>query len=147
MTGIKVYLAAPFGEINSDKRDNARHAAEILRQAGFEVFCPWKYTIPHAWEYPNTEWGQMVFTNDIHAIDTCDYVVVLSYGRESTAGTNWEAGYAFGIGKKVIVVEMTDAVMSVMVANGRYATVRGLDELEKYDWYTMPRTRTDTEQK
>ena len=72
---------------------------------------------------------------------------MLSHGRYSTAGANWEAGYAFGIGKKVIVVEMTSEPMSLMVANGRYATVKGLSGLLKYDWSEMPKTRTNTEQK
>lgn len=147
MTNKKVYLAAPFGTPDSDKRKNAIIAANILRGKWFDVFCPWEYTIPHAWDYPNEEWGLMVFMNDVHAIDNSDIVVVLSYGRESTAGTNWEAGYAFGTGKTVIVVEMTEEIMSVMVANGRYATVRGLDGLRDYDFETMPHLRTDTEQK
>ena len=42
---------------------------------------------------------------------------------------------------------MTSEPMSLMVANGRYATVQGLSGLLKYDWTTMPKTRTDTEQK
>ena len=37
--------------------------------------------------------------------------------------------------------------MSLMVANGRYATVKGLDGLLQYDWKTMPKSRTKTEQK
>lgn len=143
----KVYLAAPFGTAESEKRQNVETAAKILRDAGFDVFTPWTYMIPHAWDYPNDEWGLMVFTNDLHAIDNAEIVVMLSYGRESSAGTNWEAGYAFGTGKIVIVVEMTDEVMSVMVANGRYATVKGLDGLKEYDWDRMPKLRTSTEQK
>lgn len=89
----------------------------------------------------------MVFANDVTAIQAADIVVVLSYGRESTAGTNWEAGYAFGIYKTIILVEMTDEIMSLMVANGRYATVKGLEGLSNYDWADFPTTRTDTEQK
>lgn len=144
----KIYLAAPFGTKDSELRKNVEEAAKILAEKGFEVFCPWKYTIPNAWDYPNSEWSQMVFMNDIHAIDNSDMVVMLSYGREATtAGTNWEAGYAFGTGKKVIVVEMKDEIMSLMVANGRYATVKYLDGLKKYDFETMPKTRTNTEQK
>ena len=146
-TKQKVYLAAPFGDKRSNERLKAVIAAETLQDAGFEVYCPWLHVIPHAWDYPNDEWGLMVFTNDISAIDAADFVVVLSYGRESTAGTNWEAGYAFGIGKKVIIVEMTDNIMSLMVANGRYATLRGLDELKTYDWNLMKPCRSTTEQK
>lgn len=144
---MKIYLAAPFGEPDSEKRSNATTACNILRLNGFDVYAPWEYRIPNAWDYPNTEWGAMVFMNDIKAIDDSNIVVMLSYGRQSTAGTNWEAGYAFGTGKKVIVVEMTDEIMSVMVANGRYATVKGLEELKKYNWKQMPKLRTDTEQK
>ena len=144
---MKAYIAAPFGERDSSKRAKALTAAEIMIDKGYEVFMPWEYQIPHAWDYPNTEWGQMVFINDLKAIDSADIVIVLSYGRESTAGTNWEAGYAFGTGKKVIVVEMTDEIMSLMVSNGMYARVKGLDGLKNYDFDKMPQSRTDTEQK
>ena len=143
----KAYIAAPFGEEHSDKRSNAKIAASIMEHHGFDVYAPWQYQIPHAWDYPNTEWGQMVFMNDIKAIDDSDVVVMLSYGRDSTAGTNWEAGYAFGTNKKVIVVEMVDGIMSLMVSNGMYARVHGLVELEDYDFNEMPKLRTDTEQK
>ena len=143
---MTIYLAAPFlGE--EGKREKAIIAADILREKGFEVFEPYKYRIPHAWDYPNNEWGAMVFMNDIHAIDTSDIIVVLSYGRNSPAGTNWEAGYAFGSGKKIILVEMEPGeIMSLMVANGRYATVKGLSGLRDYDFTAMLKTRTDTEQ-
>lgn len=142
-----VYLAAPFGETNSTKRNVAEKARDILINKGFTVHCPWETIIPNAWDYPNDEWGQMVFACDVDAINRSDMVVVLSYGRESTAGTNWEAGYAFGIGKKVIIVQMTDAVMSLMVANGRWATVCGLEGLLKYDFDNTPKTRVFVEQK
>ena len=142
----KAYLAAPFGKNDGLLRLNAGMARRILTDKGFEVFAPWEYKIPNAWDYPNAEWGQMVFMNDVKAIDSSDVVVVLSYGRESTAGTNWEAGYAFGRSKKVIVVEMTDEIMSLMVSNGMYARVKGLLGLQHYDFNTMPKSRTDTEQ-
>ena len=148
MTKKKIYIATTFQE---DKRSDMHTAIDLLRNLGFEVYAPVEHIIPNAWDYPNDEWGLMVFEADVEAIKQSDYVVMLSYGRESnvgaTAGTNWEAGFAFGIGKKVIVVEMTDNVMSLMVANGRYATVKGLSGLKNYDWKNLPQTRTKTEQK
>lgn len=141
---MKIYLATP---LSLDKREDMERAARILYTSGHDVYCPADLKIPNAWDYPNNEWGLMVFQSDINAINSADIVVMLSYGRMSTAGANWEAGYAFGIGKKVIIVEMTDEIMSLMVANGRYATVKGLEELRNYDWNKMPKTRTDTEQK
>ena len=141
---MKIYLAS---SLNSNCRGDMYKAVEMLRAKGMDVYAPVEHKIPNAWDYPNDEWGLMVFTADITAIDDCDIVVMLCYGRNSTAGANWEAGYAYGTGKKVIVVEMTDEVMSLMVANGRYATVKGLEGLANYDWEVMPKTRTNTEQK
>jgi nucleoside 2-deoxyribosyltransferase len=147
MRKMKIYLAAPLSQ---DKRNDMSKAVQILREhKEFEVYAPVEHTIPNAWDYPNNEWGLMVFTEDIQAIQNSDYVVLLSYGRQApTAGATWEAGYAFGLGKMVIVVEMLKGeVMSLMVANGRYATVKGLEGLKDYDWDTMPKSRTMTEQK
>jgi len=141
---MKIYLATSF---LPEYRPDIEKAKLILKKQGHEVYNPVENFIPNAWDYPNDEWGLMVFTSDVKAIDRSDAVVMLSYGRMGTAGSNWEAGYAYGQGKKVIVVEMTDEIMSVMVANGRYATVKGLDGLSAYDWETMPKSRTKTEQK
>lgn len=141
---MKIYLAA---SLDQDKRDDMFIAVASLRMRGFDVYAPVEHKVPHAWDYPNDEWGLMVFTSDIDAIHDCDIVVMLCYGRNSSAGVNWEGGYAYGIGKKVIVVEMTDDIMSLMVANGRYATVKGLKGLAEYDFETLPKTRTNTEQK
>ena len=142
---MKIYLATTLA---LDKRNDMYIAIEILRSIhGLDVYAPVEHVIDNAWDYPNNEWGLMVFNTDVTAIKDCDVMVMLSYGRNSTAGANWEAGYAFGIGKTIIVVEMTDEVMSLMVANGRYATVKGLDGLLQYDWEKMPKSRTNTEQK
>lgn len=141
---MKIYLAA---SLDTDKREDMYTALEILRNKGYDVYAPVEHFMPNAWDYPNHEWGLMVFESDIQAINNADIMVMLCYGRNSTAGTNWEAGYAFGIGKKVIVVEMIDDVMSLMVANGRYATVKGLKQLSLYDFEKLPQLRTATEQK
>jgi len=141
---MKIYLASSLSE---DKRAKMYEAINHLRNIGHDVYAPVEHKIANAWDYPNDEWGLMVFEDDIKAIKESDAVVMLSYGRESTAGANWECGYAFGIGKKVILVEMTEGIMSLMVANGRYATVKGIEGLKSYDWEKMPPTRTNTEQK
>ena len=141
---MKIYLASSFLPA---RRTETASAKEILVGQGHEVYNPVENRIPNAWDYPNDEWGLMVFTEVIQAIQQADAVVLLSYGRMGTAGSNWEAGFAYALGKKVIVVEMADEIMSLMVANGRYATVKGLNGLSGYDWATMPKTRTKTEQK
>ena len=136
-TSKNIYIASPF--FKEDNRENAIKVAEILRKKGHTVYLPLEHKILNAWDYPNYEWGRLVFENDTDAIDNSDCVVVLSYGRESTAGTNWEAGYAWGTYKPVIVVEMPGVkLMSLMLANGRTATLKSIEELEHYDFNTMP---------
>jgi len=141
---MDIYLAA---SLSHDKRQSMYDALEILRNKGFKVYAPIEHFIENAWDWPNDEWGLQVFRNDVEAIKNCDLVVSLTWGRlQTSAGTTWEQGFAYGIGKKVILVEMTDNVQSLMVANGRYATVKGLDELKLYDFDNLPESRTNTEQ-
>lgn len=141
------YIAAPF--FSRADRDNAILAAKILREKGIETYLPLEHKIENAWDLPNFEWGKKVFDADIQAINQADTVIVLSYGRIASAGTSWEAGYAYGIGKRVILVEMPGVrLMSLMVANGRYATIKGLMELQDYDFIRMPmKTDDEMEQK
>ena len=143
----RIYLASPF--FSNDNRQNAMDATEIIRSRGYSVYLPLEHKILNAWDYPNYQWGKMVFQNDVDAINNSDIVVVLSYGRESTAGTNWEAGYAYGIGKDVIVVEMPQVkLMSLMLANGRVATLKSIEDLKLYDFEHMPKVfDNDMEQK
>lgn len=143
----KAYIASPFFE--NAHRASAIRAAEILRSHGIDTYLPLEHKIENAWDYPNHEWGRKVFEADIKAINEADTVVILSYGRMASAGTSFEAGYAYGTGKRVIVVEMPGVeLMSLMVANGRYATVKGLEGLAAYDFIRMPETRdNEMEQK
>lgn len=140
-------------------RKTIMEAAEILRRR-FEVYVPMENFVTNAWDYPNNEWGLMVFQNDLNAIERCDYVVLLNYGRENTtAGCAWEGGYAFARGKKVFVVDICEVsgeerdgdvgtfITSLMIENGRYATIDGLAGLKKYNFDEMPMTRTRYEQK
>ena len=143
----RAYIASPFFE--DAHRAAAVKAAEILRSRGIDTYLPLEHKVPNAWDLPNHEWGAAVYRADVKAIRNSDTVVVLSYGRLGSAGTAWEAGYAFGIGKRVIVVEMPGTtLMSLMVANGRTATLKGLDALRDYDFVHFPKTRdNEMEQK
>lgn len=143
----RAYIASPFFE--DAHRAAAVKAAEILRSRGIDTYLPLEHKVPNAWDLPNHEWGAAVYRADVKAIRNSDTVVVLSYGRLGSSGTAWEAGYAFGIGKRVIVVEMPGTtLMSLMVANGRTATVKGLDGLQNYDFIRFPELRdNEMEQK
>ena len=145
---MKIYLATTIGKPNGLYRRNAIKAKQLLTKLGHEVYAPWETKIPGAWEMSNSDWGKKVFEFDIKHIEEADGVVVLSYGRKSTAGVNWECGYAYGRGKRVLVVEISEPkIMSLMVSNGSWAVISGLEELEKYDFSAWPKKMTQTEQK
>ena len=138
--------------MSAEHRGDIQEAAKILRETFRDVYVPMEHTIQNAWDYPNNEWGLMVFEDDIAAIDRSDHVVFLNYGREkTTAGCAWEAGYAFAKGKKVIVVDVPKYpekfITSLMIENGRYATLTTLEALKNYDWDKMPKERSLFEQK
>jgi nucleoside 2-deoxyribosyltransferase len=119
-----------------------------LREGGHNVYGPVEHAIENAWDYSNKDWGKLVFEADKKAIDESDCVVAISYGRtKTTAGSSWEIGYAYGIGKKVVVVEMDEGPQSLMVSNGSHATVKGMEGLMEYDFTSMPRQITEAEQK
>ena len=142
----KIYLAGSMAMAN---RPYIMESARILRERGFEVYAPMEHEIPNAWDYPNEEWGLMVFTEDITAIEQADAVVVLNFGRtKNSTGCAWEAGFAYGRGIRVIVCDLIDDGdhTSLMIENGRYATVESLIGLAEYDFETMPMTRTVHEQ-
>lgn len=145
---MKIYLATPVGDpTDIGIRTNAKRAYEILTKKGYDVYAPWMMKIPHAWDYPNKDWGLMVFTVDLQHLEECDIVVVLSYGRYSTTGTAWEQGYAYARDKKILVVEMNDSIQSIMIANGCNASVVGLTGLSNYDLDNFLYIKTETEQK
>ena len=107
----KIYLA---GSCSSDKRTMMQTVAKALRNEGFEVYCPFELKISNAWDMSQEEWGRRVFHKDLEALDACDIFLMITPGRHSTAGTNWEQGYAYAKGKKIIVVQYTNNDTSLM---------------------------------
>lgn len=144
---LSFYIASPFFE--DIHRQRVYEVAEHFRNLGHRVFVPCEHKIDNAWDLPNYEWGKAVFNNDIEAINDCDYVICLNYGRISSAGTAWEVGYSYGIGKPVITVEMPGVnLMSIMISNGSFAVLKNLETLYNYDFYhPFPEKDYEMEQK
>ncbi len=113
---MKIYLA---GSCSSEDRTMMRQIANKLRdETSGNVYCPFDLQIPDAWNMSQEDWAQKVFEADIKAIDEADLVILISPGRESTAGTNWEQGYAYATGKTVYVFQITDKPTSLMTYCG-----------------------------
>ena len=109
---MKIYLAGPC---DTENRYNMVQISKIFREyGGYEVYCPWELKIENAWNMPQEEWARKVFETDIKAIQECEVFVMITSGRESTAGTNWENGYAYALNKHIVIVQITDKPTSLM---------------------------------
>ena len=110
-----IYLA---GSCSSEQRTLMTNIAKTLRQNGYYVYCPFEIKIEHAWDYSQEDWSKLVFEADKKALDDCDIFIMISPGRVSTAGTNWEQGYMYGKGKRVLVFQFTEEPTSLMTFCG-----------------------------
>ena len=109
---MKIYLAGPC---DTENRTIMVKVARILREYGhYNVYCPWELKIENAWDISQEEWARQVFEEDIKAIQECDIFFMISQGRESTAGTNWENGYAYGLNKHIVTIQITEKPTSLM---------------------------------
>jgi nucleoside 2-deoxyribosyltransferase len=112
---MKIYLAGPC---DNENRTLMVRIGKYLRRQGFEVYCPFELQIENAWDLTQEDWAQKVFYADKTAIENCDFFLMISKGRISSAGTNWEQGYAKGIGKTVFVFQITREPTSLMTFCG-----------------------------
>ena len=110
-----IYLA---GSCSSEHRTFMRKIAGKLRELGETVYCPFELKIENAWDYSQEDWAKMVFDSDIKALDEAETVIVISPGRISSAGTNWEQGYSYAKGKRVYVFQITEESTSLMTFCG-----------------------------
>lgn len=111
----KIYLAGPC---DNENRTLMVRIGKYLRRQGFEVYCPFELQIENAWDLTQEDWAEKVFYADKTAIEKCDFFFMISKGRISSAGTNWEQGYAKGIDKKVFVFQITREPTSLMTFCG-----------------------------
>jgi len=108
---MKIYLAGPC---DTENRTVMVQIAKYLRENGAEVYCPWELKIENAWGYSQEDWAKLVFEADVAAINNCEIVIMISIGRHSTAGTNWEQGYCYAKEIPVHVIQITDNPTSLM---------------------------------
>lgn len=111
----QIYLGGPC---DSEHRTLMVRAAEALRNMGHDVYCPFELKIENAWGYSQEVWGKKVFTADLAAMNSCDYAIIVSLGRISSAGTNWECGYLYAKGIPVYIFQVTDTPTSLMTFCG-----------------------------
>lgn len=129
----KIYLA---GSCSSENRTTMVKIANILRAHNLQIYCPWELKIEQAWSLPQEKWARQVFDSDIAAINNCDTFFFISKGRMSSAGSNFEQGYAFATKKPCIVLQITEEPTSLMTFCGTTYFYNCLPSkiLEKVEW-------------
>lgn len=132
---MKIYLASPF--FNDKELDNYEKVLTILEKKDLIIYAPLKNQISRE-NKTKEQWAKQTFRKDIEEIKTSDVVVMLFYGLYSDSGTSWECGYAFAIGKPVVVVHLHEYKSNCMINCGSYSNLKGLQELENYDFNKMP---------
>ena len=116
LTNKKIYLA---GSCATEHRNIMVNVASFLRAKSFDVFCPFELKLDEKdengnWTLSQEDWAQQVFEHDKAAIDAADIFLMISPGRVSTAGTNWEQGYAYANNKLILVFQYTEEKTSIM---------------------------------
>lgn len=130
---MRIYLASPIFKDNEIA--NIRKTEEILRSQGHIVFSPSEKDYS-GYQFGTELWSSHVFNEDRKFIDWAECVVVLYYGAFSDSGTAWEAGYAYGTNKPVVLVHCADD-SNLMMHEGCHTNIT-FEELETYDFTKMP---------
>lgn len=116
---MTVYLASPF--FNNRERAVKAQVKAHLEQTGIAIIDPQGGGDPMSWEQNNNQWGRKIFKKDLDRIYEADKVVAIDWGLYGDCGTAWEVGYAYGMGKRILVVVPDEKLYtphSLMVANG-----------------------------
>ena len=114
-----IYLAGPCDSDHRSLMMNVKKNVEsLINKETDTIYCPFELKIENAWDLSQEDWSREVFTHDCKAMEDCDFAILISYGRESSAGTNWEQGYLYAQGKKIFVLQVTDKPTSLMTYVG-----------------------------
>ena len=132
---MKIYLASPF--FNDKELDNYEKVLNVLEKKNLTVYAPLKNEISKE-HLTKEQWAKQTFSKDVEEIKNADVLVMLFYGLYSDSGTSWECGYAYAIGKPVVVVHLHEGKSNCMINCGSYSNLKGLQELENYDFAKMP---------
>lgn len=110
---MKIYLASPlFTEL---EKKNVKKVTQYLRSGGHSVYTPMEHH--DVSYYPNNEWTQSAFEEEVNVIRNCDEVYCIYYGLYSDSGTSWVCGFAYGIGKPIKLIDQSDTEVSFFVVN------------------------------
>ncbi len=146
---MKFYIAASFAYQDRNKTESRKEDIERIvnkinkslyyySETRFDFYIPHQLKIPNAWDMSLEEWARKVYEHDINALDSCDVVIFISYGKENNSGSVWECGYAYAKNIPIVVIKMTNDIESLMVTNTVRAIIKE-EDIEDYDFINLPK--------
>lgn len=139
---MKCYLASGF--FNDFQNKHVKSAEDFLRQSkGFEVFSPREHQNDEL-EFGSKEWRSATFNNDVDHIVWSDFVFAI-LDDDMDEGVLWELGYAFAIGRPIVILDLSNKVMNLMISDSLTAYFDGWEEALDYDYGTMKHKSYDGE--
>lgn len=136
---MKAYIACSFAfpdkKASEQRKAIIEVAAQVLKEKGFNVFVPHQHKIPGGENMNNYEWSMRVRSMDMEALEQANWVVLLTFGKAgNNAGVAWEAGYAFGLKKNLLIVKMNNEIESCMMFPNSHAQVWGIEGLTNFNF-------------
>lgn len=131
----KIYLASPFFDDNENH--HVENMEKILRKMGHTVFSPRENQLDHL-EFGSRAWRTDVFRNDINHIQWADIVFAINKGFYDDTGTAMEIGYAYALGKPILVYNPTSEKLNLMVTDSLHAYFTNFSDILNYDFNTLP---------
>jgi nucleoside 2-deoxyribosyltransferase len=137
----KIYLASGF--FNEFQLEHVAKAETFLREKGFEVFSPREHQHDEV-EFGTKEWRALTFDNDVEHIVWSDFVFAI-LDNDMDEGVLWELGYAYAIGKPIVILNLSDKVMNLMISDSLTAYLEGWEEAVHYDYVALKHKSYDGE--
>lgn len=122
------YVAGPL--FDDGERWWIETVERVVVECGFDTFLPHRDNPDKTADNAN-----LIFGNNMSAVDRCDLVVASLNGLITDDGTAWELGYSFALGKYQIGLytdwrsRFPDEVVNLMIGESVDVLVRSLDEL------------------
>lgn len=111
ISNLKVYLA---GSCASEHRTLMRKITATIEKFNVDLYCPFNYKVENAWSLTQEEWSEKVFQHNIEMLQNSDVVFIITFGRAAS----WEQGYAYALGKTIIVLQVAKGFTGLMTYNG-----------------------------
>jgi nucleoside 2-deoxyribosyltransferase len=105
---MKLYFAGPLFSL-AERMFNTEIVKILRERYNYEVFLP-----QESEENKTATSAMTIFLSDEKAVEGCDAIVAIMDGADTDSGTCWEFGFAYALGKKLILVRTDFRVLGKM---------------------------------